>query len=115
MPSRPPRPCPKCGTATTGRYCERHTGEARRYDRERGSAAKRGYDRRWRKYTAWFLAQPENRICRCGCGRLSREVDHIKPVTGPDDPMFWEPTNHQGLTHECHSRKTASENGGFGR
>lgn len=111
MPSKSPRVCnkPGCGVPTMGGYCERHKGEVLRYERERASAAKRGYGRRWRRYAKWFLAQPENRICKCGCGRLSSEVDHIEPVNGPDDPMFWEPTNHQGLTHECHSRKTMKE------
>lgn len=111
MPSRPMRACnkPGCGRATTERYCDQHQELPRRHDLERPSAAKRGYDRRWRKYVKWFLAQPEHRICACGCGRLATEVDHIKPVSGPDDPMFWSGSNHQGLTHECHSRKTMSE------
>lgn len=111
MPTRSPRVCSKagCGKAAHGRYCAAHQDEGKAYDRRRGSAAKRGYGRRWREYTRWFLAQPENRLCKCGCGRLSREVDHIKAVSGPDDPRFWDPTNHQGLTKECHSRKTMGE------
>lgn len=40
---------------------------------------------------------------------MATEVDHIIPVTGPDDPLFWEESNHQPLTHECHSRKTMAE------
>ncbi len=35
------------------------------------------------------------------------DVDHIVPVTGPDDPRFWAPANHQSLCHDCHSAKTA--------
>lgn len=92
-----------------GRYCPTHTQEPKRRDRERLDATKRGYGSRWRKYRAWFLGQPENRLCACGCGRLSREVDHVVPVSGPEDPLFWEQSNHQGLTHECHSRKTMTE------
>lgn len=40
---------------------------------------------------------------------MATEVDHITPVSGPDDPLFWDDKNHQGLTHSCHSRKTMSE------
>lgn len=40
---------------------------------------------------------------------MSKEVDHIIPVDGPNDPRFWDHKNHQGLTHECHSRKTMIE------
>lgn len=53
-------------------------------------------------------------ICACGCRQPAEEVDHIIPVTGPDDPLFWEPSNHQGLTKACHSRKTARDDGGLG-
>ncbi|WEG14915.1 HNH endonuclease [Pullulanibacillus sp. KACC 23026] len=50
-------------------------------------------------------------------GRLepSRHTDHIKPVSGPNDPLFWDPNNHQALCVSCHSTKTAKEDGGFGR
>jgi 5-methylcytosine-specific restriction protein A len=35
-------------------------------------------------------------------------------VTGPDDPLFYDPDNHQPLCASHHGRKTAKENGGFG-
>jgi 5-methylcytosine-specific restriction protein A len=97
--------------------------------RTRASAARRGYDSRWRRYRIrqWLPLHP-----RCGdrlagqsaehsqCRRDGRDVpgtdvDHIVPVSGPDDPLFWEVTNHQSLCHACHSAKTAREDGGFGR
>lgn len=111
MPSRPPRICnkPGCGATTQGRYCPAHAAEPKRLELERPDATKRGYGRRWARYRRWFLAQPENRLCACGCGRLAREVDHVVPVSGPDDPLFWDASNHQALTHECHSRKTMRE------
>lgn len=28
--------------------------------------------------------------------------------------LFWDRTNWQGLCKQCHSRKTAAEDGGFG-
>lgn len=43
----------------------------------------------------------------------SAEVDHIVPVTGPADPLFWVSWNHQALTHAQHSEKTATHDGGF--
>src|SRR5262249_7323940 len=85
---------------------------------ERPSAAKRGYDGRWRKYRVWFFAQPQNALCRlCKSNHkivAATEIDHIVAVYGPDDPHFYEPTNHQPLCKSCHSRKTVVEDGGFG-
>jgi len=43
------------------------------------------------------------------------DIDHIVPVTGPDDPLFWREDNHQPLCHACHSYKTATQDGGLGR
>jgi 5-methylcytosine-specific restriction protein A len=51
---------------------------------------------------------------REGRAEAATDVDHIVPVTGPDDPLFWEESNHAALCHSCHSRKTARENRGFG-
>jgi 5-methylcytosine-specific restriction protein A len=42
------------------------------------------------------------------------EVDHIVPHKG-DMTLFWNAANWQGLCKDCHSRKTATEDGGFGR
>ena len=96
-----------------GSRCSKHAQQDQReYDQQRGSAAKRGYGRRWQRYRASFLA--EHPICS-RCGDVAEAVDHIQPVTGPDDPLFWEPTNHQGLCQSCHSSKTASEDGGYGK
>jgi 5-methylcytosine-specific restriction endonuclease McrA len=39
-------------------------------------------------------------------------IDHIVPVTGPDDPRFWDMSNHQALcsrAHGCHDRKRQRE------
>jgi 5-methylcytosine-specific restriction enzyme A len=42
------------------------------------------------------------------------EVDHVTPITGPDDPSFWDERNHQPLCKRHHSEKTAKEDHGFG-
>ena|SRR3990167_2466467 len=83
----------------------------------RPSAARRGYGYRWQKYVKWFVMN--NPLCvRClkeGVTRATTDVDHITPVTGPDDPLFWEPSNHQPLCGRHHKAKTASEDRGKGR
>jgi len=116
MPSAAPRPCtyPGCGVLR----CDKHRDHARRAaDARRESAHARGYTNRWQQYRASYLrAHP---MCvRCLARKLlvpATDVDHVTPVSGPDDPRFWESMNHQGLCHSCHSEKTATEDGGFGR
>jgi 5-methylcytosine-specific restriction enzyme A len=62
----------------------------RALDRERPSAARRGYDGRWRKARAEFLA--EHPLCaHCLAeGRLTPAtvVDHVVPHRG-DQRLFW--------------------------
>jgi 5-methylcytosine-specific restriction enzyme A len=41
-------------------------------------------------------------------------ADHITPHKG-DPVLFWDPDNLQSLCAACHGRKTATEDGGFGR
>jgi len=86
----------------------------RQPDRQRASAQQRGYTSGWNDYSHWFRSQPENICCACGCGELSKEVDHIIPAE-PNDPRFWDTANHQALAHNCHNRKTLRFNRGHGR
>jgi 5-methylcytosine-specific restriction endonuclease McrA len=73
---------------------------------QRKTATERGYGSTWARYSRNRLArQPE---C-VGCGDPARVTDHIVPVTGPDDPRFWDPENHQSLCIPCHSVKTTKE------
>lgn len=120
MPSLPRRPCSKQGCPNLAehgkRYCANHAGYekavAREYDKRRGTFTQRNYPAEWKRYRLAYLQ--EHPFC-VKCGRPSTDVDHIKPVVnGAQDPNFWNPSNHQALCHSCHSRKTASENGGFG-
>jgi len=100
--------------------CPKHKQEAqRRQDRERGSAQSRGYDSKWQKAREAFLrAHP---LCQCpdcdeGRKRLTAAtvVDHKIPHRG-DIALFWDRTNWQSMSKTCHDRKTAREDGGFGR
>jgi len=119
LPSRAMKPCnkPGCRNLTHDRYCAEHKRqEAKRYDQQRGTAAQRGYDSRWNVYSRSY--RKRNPLCveclKKGDTVPSKHTDHIIPVSGPDDPLFWDPNNHQALCHSCHSRKTAKEDGGFG-
>lgn len=86
----------------------------RAYDRQRGTAAQRGYDNHWAKYSIQYRAEHPLCIQCLNQGRTTPvgHVDHIIPVTGPDDPRFWDESNHQPLCRSCHSRKTAQEENG---
>jgi len=83
---------------------------------KRLSANERGYTSRWARYSKIF--RRNNPLCvdckKRGILTPSRHVDHIKAVSGPDDPLFWDPENHQPLCESCHAHKTATEDGGFG-
>lgn len=82
---------------------------------ERRLVTGRMYGRKWRAARLSFLA--DNPLC-VECAKRNRiegatDVDHVVPHKG-DLILFWRRSNWQALCHECHSRKTASEDGGFG-
>jgi len=108
--------CPKLAEPGE-RFCADHKrDDRRRQDQERGSAAQRGYNARWRRYRERFLR--EHPLCveclRAGRATPATVVDHIRPHKG-DYGLFWDPANHQALCKQCHDTKTAREDGGFGR
>lgn len=121
---RPLKPCayPGCKAfAEQGQgYCAKHAQqraqERAANDRLRGTRTQRGYSNRWLKISAAYLCN--HPLC-AECQRQGKitpatEVDHIVPHKG-DKKLFWDPSNWQPLCHECHSRKTVREDGGFGR
>ena len=79
-------------------------------DRQRPSAARRGYGPRWRRARAAYLAR--HPLClRCQeVGRLepASVVDHRVPHRGNAE-LFWNELNWQGLCKPCHDAKTARE------
>ena len=118
MPWAAPRPCRQSGCAalTADGWCDEHRkARAKRYDAERGSAAKRGYGARWRKARATYLKRhPLCLACEAN-GRLTaaNTVDHIIPHRG-DMRLFWDRENWQALCKPCHDSKTATEDGRWG-
>lgn len=105
------------------KYCSRHACAGEKLDqqrkamadRRRGTSAQRGYTSKWRKARLLFLM--DHPFCvecqKRGILKAATDVDHIIPHKG-DQELFWDESNWQPLCHECHSRKTASEDGGFG-
>lgn len=119
MPLRPKHPCnhPRCPNLTKDRFCETHRKQERqRADKQRGTSTQRGYGARWRKARKIHLN--EHPLCvHCKQeGKIvpANEVDHAIAHKG-DYFLFWDESNWQSLCKSCHSRKTAIENGGFGR
>jgi 5-methylcytosine-specific restriction protein A len=81
----------------------------RTYDRSKV----RHYDkRRWRDQlrVAYLATHP---LCECGCGRAATVVDHKQPHNG-DAALLYAWDNLQAMTKQCHDRKTAAIDGGFG-
>lgn len=116
MPTAPKQHRPRANQATQHKPPE-----------TRGTATQRGYNWQWAKY-ARQLCQ-ERILCElCSeCGRLSPVVrpekagrsvtsivDHIVPVNGPDDPLFWEPVNHWCLCVACDRWKSIRFDGSYG-
>jgi 5-methylcytosine-specific restriction protein A len=67
--------------------------EQTRYDRQRGSSTKRGYDSRWRKYSEHYIAEHPLCVKFGECGNVATLIDHIKPMNQGGD--FWDPDNHR--------------------
>lgn len=116
------RPCKglRCGVLVeigSGSYCDACKAKGCGKDQRPGST-ERGYNSKWqRESKAYLVANPiavdwfkehGGRLFAAEC------VDHIVPHRG-DKKLFWDRNNWQGLTKADHDRKTAIEDGGFGR
>ncbi|NWC96088.1 MULTISPECIES: HNH endonuclease [unclassified Pseudomonas] len=123
MPLRPKKTCNAqgCNVLTRNpRYCDAHTdigksAEAKRHERKRETSSQRGYSYKWQQARKAYLAKyPLCVECeRQGLVVAANHVDHIRPHKG-DWTIFWDSSNWQPLCHPCHSRKTATEDGGWG-
>lgn len=105
------RPCTYmgCSALVNSGRCDKHKHvETKRHDERRGTAAQRGYDARWQRYRKQYLHE-NPWCCMCNDNGLivpAIIVDHRMPVSGPNDPLFWDTNNHQGLCDDCHRHKT---------
>jgi len=91
----------------------------KQYDKEDRPSYHEWYNStRWREARLRFLRQ--NPLCECvDCKRLNRllpatVVDHKIPHKGNIN-LFWDMSNWQPMAKRCHDRKSAKEDGGFGR
>ena len=82
-----------------------HGGGRAPYDRQRGGARERGYDRKWEKRRKrWLEAEP---FCR-ECGKPGKEVDHVIPHRSARW-LFDLKGNLQTLCKVHHTKKTMAE------
>lgn len=119
MPRKPKRPCsyPNCPELTYDRYCEKHQKVIdKNYNKNCRPYAYLYNSSRWKKLRIQFLANhPLCEECkRNGVITASEVVDHTIPHRGKKE-LFWDEDNLQALCKECHDRKTAKEDGRWGR
>ena len=111
MPYAVQKHCPRGHASFSGSRCPTCARIAKAaFEARRPSAEARGYTNKWREARAAFLQQHP----RCACGNHASVVDHIAPHKG-DSHLFWDRANWQPMCKRCHDRKTANEDGGFGR
>lgn len=123
MPYSAPSLCaePGCGELTLTNRCDEHRTERRREaDRRRPNGTQRGYTREWAQFSRDFLQR--HPLCECdNCRHLepwrrpdATDVDHMGGHSRTC-PHAYDERHLQALSHTCHSRKTATEDGSFGR
>jgi 5-methylcytosine-specific restriction protein A len=119
LPRKPKKPCryPGCPALTAKRYCSEHQRQVdKEYNRNHRPYKKLYNSARWQRLRKWFLSK--HPLCT-ECERQTRitpatVVDHIKPHQG-DPELFWDENNLQALCKPCHDRKTAREDGRWGK
>jgi hypothetical protein len=112
----PSHRCSACHRLVVGR-CPRCTRTRQAaFDTRRPNANARGYcSARWRRFRALQLQrQPLCVACeKEGRITMATDVDHIRPVTGPDDESFLRFSAVQSFCAAHHSQKTAREDSTF--
>jgi 5-methylcytosine-specific restriction protein A len=110
MPNKAYRPCSRCKiNLTKERFCDKCKPVAEKeQDQRRGTAAQRGYDRRWQRGRKYFLSLPENQLCYIqgpNCQTIATCEEHIIPPKSKDDPLFTDPNNKGPACIPCNSWK----------
>jgi 5-methylcytosine-specific restriction protein A len=107
MPLSPPRLCAQCRKPS----CDCRKKARAQNDRERGTAAERGYTWAWSGPNGAAKTHLKaNPLCvHClqqGLRQAAKVVDHIIPHRGNMD-LFWDSSNWQSLCKRHHDQKTA--------
>jgi len=122
-PMSPPSLCtaPGCGVLVYGGgRCPTCLTESRREaEKRRPKRYGRAYDGRWHAFSKRYLRN--HPYCECPeCAALpeyrrpeATEVDHIDGQ-GPSGPRGYDEGNCMAMSKSHHSRKTATQDGGFG-
>jgi len=112
MPRRIKHLCnnPGCPKLTLDRFCPEHTKKVRsRYDAERGSSSKRGYDRTWKRVRLLYIQ--EHPLCEdCedrGFITPADLVDHVIPISEGGDRLNF--NNLRSLCTADHENKHKHE------
>lgn len=105
MPYRIASPCSQPGCPHR-KPCPVH--RAQRARDTRPSAARRGYDGKWRQIRAAFLKRYPDCVV---CGEPAQEVDHIVALEAGGSNEW---SNLQAMCKSHHSQKTNRVDGGFG-
>lgn len=113
MPSAQLSVCRKCGRLAPKALCAACAQGTTGPKRWHGL-----YGYRWQRESKVFLLEHPIAVDwfneHKGVIYLAEVVDHVIPHRG-DLKLFWDHGNWQGLTKADHDRKTALEDGGFGR
>ena len=121
----PTAPLPPCRNPRCPRRAERN-GWCLHCLPTTGDANGKGYGgARWRRFRAATIARFELRSCGdrpAGAPRTTdslcqqqhvqiagRVLDHIEPISGPEDSRFYDATNVQWLCDRCHNVKRSKE------
>jgi len=79
--------------------------KATRYDL-RGTKQERGYGGPWEALSK--MRRAEHPVCEVCHNEPAVAVDHIVPITGPDDPGRLDWLNLQSICQRCHAIKTSA-------
>ena len=108
MPKKSKHPCGYLGCPQLidagQRYCEMHKQPVR------PSAAKRGYNSKWRRLCKAYLRKHPMCVRCMQQGRYvpATVVDHIQPHRN-NPALMWDESNWQALCKPCHDKKTWTE------
>lgn len=82
---------------------------------DKQTSGERGYTYKWQQARkGWLAKYPLCVFCEAkGLTVLASVVDHKVPHRG-DMELFWDTGNWQAMAKQCHDKKTATEDGGFG-